>query len=182
MPCARRSLRPRARDTLVVVTANHGHTFTLAGYPRRGNPILGLVVEPGATGPKLALDGKPYTTLGYANGSGHAEKPADSDIESRRTPNAGRHLHPDDDVDSPGFSQEALVPLGSATHGGEDVAIYAGGPQAHLFRGTMEQHVVYHVGPPGFRLVVARATGSRGEPRACEPVASTDRRARRRSG
>ena len=83
--------------------------------------------------------------LGYANGSGHAEKPADSDIESRRTPNAGRHLHPDDDVGSPGFYQEALVPLGSTTHAGEDVAIYAGGPQAHLFRGTMEQHVVYHV-------------------------------------
>ncbi len=145
MPCARRWPRPSARDTLVVVTADHSHTFTLAGYPQRGNPILGLVVEPGATGPKLALDGKPYTTLGYANGSGHAEKPADSDIESRRTPNAGRHLHPDDDVDSPGFYQEALVPLGSATHGGEDVAIYAGGPQAHLFRGTMEQHVVYHV-------------------------------------
>jgi alkaline phosphatase len=134
-----------ARDTLVVVTADHSHAFTLAGYPRRGNPILGLVVEPGASGPKLALDGKPYTTLGYANGSGHAEKPDDSDIESRRTPNAGRHLHPDDDVGSPGFYQEALVPLGSATHAGEDVAIYAGGPQAHLFRGTMEQHVVYHV-------------------------------------
>jgi alkaline phosphatase len=134
-----------SQDTLVVVTADHSHTFTLAGYPRRGNPILGLVVEPGASEPKLALDGKPYTTLGYANGSGHAEKPADADIESRRTPNAGRHLHPDDDVQSPGFYQEALVPLGSATHGGEDVAIYAGGPQAHLFRGTMEQHVVYHV-------------------------------------
>jgi alkaline phosphatase len=134
-----------ARDTLVVVTADHSLPFTFSGYPKRGNPILGLVVEPGATGPKLALDGKPYTSLGYANGSGHAEKPADHDIESRRTPNAGRHLHPDDDVGSPGYYQEALVPLGSTTHGGEDVAIYAGGPQAHLFRGTMEQHVVYHV-------------------------------------
>jgi len=37
------------------------------------------------------------------------------------------------------------VPLDSETHGGEDVALYASGPWAHLFGGTMEQHWVYHV-------------------------------------
>jgi len=33
----------------------------------------------------------------------------------------------------------------SETHGGEDVAIYARGPQAHLIRGVLEQNVIFHV-------------------------------------
>jgi alkaline phosphatase len=133
------------RDTLIIVTADHSHVFTLAGYPKRGNPILGLVVEPGETEPERARDGRPYTTLGYMNGPGHASQPAGSDPEVRRPVKAGRHLAADDDTAATDFYQEALVPLGSETHGGEDVAIYAGGPAAHLFRGTLEQHVIYHV-------------------------------------
>ena len=41
-----------------MVTADHSHTFTISGYPHRGNPILGKVV--GSSGesnqPGLALD------------------------------------------------------------------------------------------------------------------------------
>jgi alkaline phosphatase len=56
-------------DTLIVVTADHSHTMTINGYPKRDNPLLGLVVdvEDELT---LGLDGKPYTTLSYANGPG----------------------------------------------------------------------------------------------------------------
>ncbi|MEP0562263.1 MAG: alkaline phosphatase, partial [Qipengyuania citrea] len=53
-------------ETLIMVTADHSHVFTIAGYPRRGNDILGLVVPPAGGGgdvadPMLAADGQPYT-------------------------------------------------------------------------------------------------------------------------
>ena len=47
-------------ETLVIVTADHSHVFTIAGYPKRNNPILGIAGE--------GDDKKPYTTLGYMNG------------------------------------------------------------------------------------------------------------------
>ena len=31
------------KDTLIVVTADHGHVFTMGGYSQRGNPILGEI-------------------------------------------------------------------------------------------------------------------------------------------
>jgi len=37
------------------------------------------------------------------------------------------------------------VPLAKETHGGEDVPLYADGPQAHLFHGVIEQNVIFHV-------------------------------------
>jgi alkaline phosphatase len=119
------------RDTLVVVTSDHSHVFTIAGYPVRGNPILGLVAEqPGD--PVEARDGKPYTTLGYQNGPGA--------VTTAARPDPART-----DTTALDYKQQALVPLGSETHGGEDVAVRASGPMAHLFRGTIEQHTIYHV-------------------------------------
>lgn len=52
----------REEDTLIVVSSDHAHTMTVAGYPSRGNDILGVVDT--AKGD----DGKPYTTISYANG------------------------------------------------------------------------------------------------------------------
>lgn len=50
-------------------------------------------------------------------------------------------LCPDDDE----YMQQAAVPLDAETHGGEDVAIYAKGPMAHLFHGVKEQNYIAHV-------------------------------------
>ena len=41
--------------------------------------------------------------------------------------------------------QQALVPLGSETHGGEDVALFATGPSANRVRGVIEQNVIYAI-------------------------------------
>ena len=41
--------------------------------------------------------------------------------------------------------QQAAIPTGSETHGGEDVALYANGPGAQNVRGVMEQNLIYDV-------------------------------------
>lgn len=129
------------KDTLVIVTADHSHVFTMAGYPHRGNPILGLVADvPNVDGDptSLVMDnlGLPYTTLGYANGPGWRDAVA----TGLKRPDLTA-----EDTTVLGFLQEATVPLGSETHAGEDVAIYASGPWSHLVRGTMEQNWIFHV-------------------------------------
>jgi alkaline phosphatase len=125
-----------ASDTLIIVTADHSHAFTLAGYPHRGNPILGVVrdvpdVDGAPAKPTRAADGLPYPTLGYANGPGalRGERVALGDADTT----ALEYLQP------------AAVPLEQETHGGEDVAVYARGPWAHRFRGNMEQHWIFHL-------------------------------------
>jgi alkaline phosphatase len=145
-------------DTLIIVTADHSHVLTMAGYPTRGNPILGKVVgldergEPRSS-PTTDLDGRPYPTLGYLNGLGFAELPGAGSADAiyalaRSEPDAlvrgWVDLAAVDTIDE-GFHPPTLVPLPGETHGGEDVALYADGPGAALFQGVIEQHVVYHV-------------------------------------
>lgn len=136
-------------DTLIIVTADHSHSLTMGGYATRGNDILGTVVGNDNHGlasdnPSLADDGLPYTALGYRDGPGFAEHMGG--VTRHRAPIAGgRHDLTQVDTSHPDFHQEALVPLASEGHTGEDVAIYATGPWAHLFRGVQEQHYIYHV-------------------------------------
>ena len=121
-------------ETLILVTADHSHVFTIAGYPRRGNDILGLVVPPEDAGEVVgevskALDGKPYTTLGYANGPG-----AIANLAERPVPETGVSAQ-----------QQAAIPAYSETHAGEDVALYANGPGSQRARGVIEQNVIYDI-------------------------------------
>jgi alkaline phosphatase len=133
-------------DTLIIVTADHSHVFTMAGYPKRGNPIMGKVVSLGDTKPQLADDNLPYTTLGYTNGIGHrhlgSETDADKGYMEQGAP--GRANLNQVDTTQSGFFQESLVPLESETHSGEDVPIYASGPGAHLISGSNEQTLIFH--------------------------------------
>ena len=45
----------------------------------------------------------------------------------------------------PDYLHQALIPMSSETHSGEDVALFARGPWAHLFGGVIEQNVIFHV-------------------------------------
>ncbi|MCG9711268.1 alkaline phosphatase [Shewanella insulae] len=117
-------------ETLILVTADHSHVFTIAGYPKRGNPILGLVH--GVDGSvSTALDGKPYTTLGYTNGPGAVVGNRD-DLTSV-------------DTQDKDFMQQSLIPMGSETHAGEDISLHATGPGSNLVQGVMEQNVIFHI-------------------------------------
>ena len=131
-------------DTLILVTADHSHVFTIAGYPTRGNPILGLVRGNKADGKPAAgydtdANGMPYTTLGYANGPGFG---FGSDPMNQDDQRPDLNLY---DVTNVDFRQEATVPMGSETHAGEDVAVFAKGPGASLVSGSIEQHALFHV-------------------------------------
>lgn len=43
------------------------------------------------------------------------------------------------------YQAQSAVPLRQETHGGEDVAIFAKGPMAHLLHGVHEQNYIPHV-------------------------------------
>ena len=151
-------------DTLIIVSADHSHVFTIGGYPSRGNPILGLVsADTDASGnPIFTKDllGLPYTTLTYANGPGYtgASFRSNGSLLAAEGPKSfehapakyagitmGRPTLTEEITEHPNYLQEAVVPLGSETHSGEDVAIYATGPGSHLFHGVQEQNVIFHV-------------------------------------
>lgn len=129
-------------NTLILVTADHSHVFTIAGYPTRGNPILGLAMgnddQGNPTGkPILDLNGTPYSTLGYQNGPGAITSwPRSAPLLDPKAP------------------QQALVLTGdtfngtassSETHGGEDVPLYAIGAGSDGVRGVIEQNRIFNI-------------------------------------
>jgi alkaline phosphatase len=134
-------------NTLIIVTADHGHVFTIAGYPKRGNPILGKVVDVGTSELAKGLDGLPYTTLSYADGPGFHDfgNETNADKVYYTKPFMGRADLTHIDTGSSGFHQEAMIAKRSESHSGEDVAVYAIGPGAHLVSGTQEQSGIFHI-------------------------------------
>ncbi|UAA40088.1 alkaline phosphatase [Paraneptunicella aestuarii] len=134
-------------ETLIIVTADHSHVFTIAGYPKRGNPILGKVVPVGSDQPSMAKDNMPYTTLGYTNGLGFRDlgNETDGDASYNEAAVAGRQDISNVDTTTSGYHQEATIPLGSETHAGEDISLHAMGPGSQYAQGVIEQSVVFHL-------------------------------------
>ncbi len=147
-----------ANDTLILVTADHSHTLTFAGYPARGNPILGKVHENAnsqGAAPQLARDalGLPYATLSYSNGPGYAGASAQQPAGAKIYPHLASGYQAADgrpdlgkvDTTHPDYLQEVSLPLADETHGGDDVGVWARGPGAAAVRGTIEQNVIFHL-------------------------------------
>ncbi|KAG8430501.1 hypothetical protein GDO86_020483, partial [Hymenochirus boettgeri] len=115
------------QDTLTVVTADHSHVFSFGGYTHRGNSIFGLA-------PDLSdVDQKPFTSILYGNGPGY------------KLENGSRENVSTVDFNHPNYLAQSAVPLRMETHGGEDVAVFAKGPMAHLLHGVHEQNYIPHV-------------------------------------
>ncbi|XP_075881135.1 alkaline phosphatase, tissue-nonspecific isozyme [Nelusetta ayraudi] len=114
-------------DTLTVVTADHSHMFNFGGYTLRGNSIFGLA-------PALSdVDQKPFTSILYGNGPGY------------KIVNGARENVSTINFQENSYQAQAAVPLVMETHGGEDVAVFAKGPMAHLLHGVHEQNYIPHV-------------------------------------
>ncbi|KAM4652757.1 alkaline phosphatase-like [Discoglossus pictus] len=114
------------KDTLTVVTADHSHVFTHGGYPPRGNSIFGL------SSYLSEIDDKPFTSILYGNGPGFKlERGERANITGI-------------DTEDPDYHAQSAVPLAQETHAGEDVAIFAKGPMAHLLHGVQEQNYIPH--------------------------------------
>lgn len=123
-----KSLDPDLKNTLIVVTADHDHTMTFNGYSAKGNNILDLVKEGPEKSIKRDINGNAITTLAFGNGP--TRKDTRTDLTS-------------DQVTADDYLQETGVKLGSETHGGGDVMLFASGPNAELFKGTIDNTAVF---------------------------------------
>lgn len=133
-------------ETLILVTADHSHVMSISGFAKRGNPILGKIVPVGHDVYSVDENGLPYTSINYANGRGFRDfgNNTDPDLTYTMEGTSGRQDLSSVNTQAPGFHQEALIPLDAETHGGEDVAVHAVGPGAHLVQGVVEQNLIFH--------------------------------------
>uniref|UniRef100_H2Z4X0 alkaline phosphatase n=1 Tax=Ciona savignyi TaxID=51511 RepID=H2Z4X0_CIOSA len=118
-------------DTLLIVTADHGHMFTFGGGSIRGNPVYGLAKN--NSQPTLALDGRPFTSILYGNGPGYS-------LYGGRRSSPGSWV-----ARSRYYKQSSAVPLRAETHSAEDVPVYASGPWSHFVTGVHEQNYLAHI-------------------------------------
>ncbi|XP_010183946.1 PREDICTED: alkaline phosphatase, tissue-nonspecific isozyme [Mesitornis unicolor] len=103
-----------------------GFFLLVEGYTPRGNPIFGLAPM------QSDVDRKPFTSILYGNGPGYKIVAGE-----RENVSAVDFAHAD-------YQAQSAVPLRQETHGGEDVAVFARGPMAHLFHGVHEQNYIPH--------------------------------------
>ncbi|XP_074602643.1 alkaline phosphatase-like [Brevipalpus obovatus] len=111
-------------DTMIVVTADHSHGFVINGYASRNKSIFGFSDE------KEEGTKEPFTTLMYTTGPGKPRGKGNSD---------------DPDLYQITTRRYSAINLNDSVHGGEDVALYSTGPNAHLFTGLQDQTIIPHV-------------------------------------
>ncbi len=108
-------------DTLIIVTADHGHTMTMAGYPKRGADVRGYV-ELYDDPDENASDGLPYSILSYANGEGY-------DVHNyyEENGNLTRRDLRNMSITDFYFMSPSLIMRSYESHSGADVGIFATG-------------------------------------------------------
>ncbi|XP_059807767.1 alkaline phosphatase, tissue-nonspecific isozyme-like isoform X4 [Hypanus sabinus] len=79
------------------------------------------------------VDNRSFTSILYGNGPGYA-------VQNGERPNVSTN-----EIRENHYVAQSAVPLNQETHGGEDVAIFAKGPMAHLLHGVHEQNYIPHV-------------------------------------
>ncbi|KAL9880216.1 alkaline phosphatase isoform X1 [Glossina fuscipes] len=114
-------------NTLIIVTADHSHTLTINGYPKRGTSVFGIAGN-------SKTEGTPYTVLTY----GTTGKGFQTDDKCLRKDPAT------DDTENWEYTQQGAVNTDENSHGGSDVTIHATGAMSHLFHGVHEQSYVAH--------------------------------------
>ncbi|KAH8301338.1 hypothetical protein KR059_000463 [Drosophila kikkawai] len=114
-------------ETLIVVTSDHAHPLTISGYPGRGTPILGLNQD------DTDVNGVKYATLNYAVG-----------LEQYLDEN-GQRYDLSDKIGKEDFIHPSYIRGVIGVHAGDDVGIFATGPQSHLFSGVVQQSTIPHI-------------------------------------
>ena len=79
-------------NTLIVITADHSHVFTMGGYATRGNNILGTVVSKYGNfstayinDKNETVNGTTFTSLNYGNGPGGLRRIRYRDLTNEET-------------------------------------------------------------------------------------------------
>ena len=124
-------------NTLIVVTADHDHTMVFNGYGKKGNSVLDIVRDYKNNEPMLDADGLTYTTLVFGNGPNRPAMRAG--VTSEQALN-------------PAYLQETAIRMGSETHGGGDVMLFADGAGAKSFKGTLDNTKVFELVKTAFGL------------------------------
>jgi len=113
----------KLEETLIIVTADHSHSFTFNGYPMRGNDIFGF-------GNQTEMQ-IPYETLSYANGPGFFYHRRNDSTNVNET---WRNVIEDPTRGDPFYRHFAGYYQKDETHGGEDVGVYAIGKKRNPLR------------------------------------------------
>ncbi|KAH8415816.1 hypothetical protein KR222_001447, partial [Zaprionus bogoriensis] len=114
-------------DTLIVVTSDHAHPVSIAGYPGRGTDILGLNQH------DTDVNGVKYATLNYAVGT------------NQYLDENGQREDLTEKIKDPLFVYPSYIKGVIGVHAGDDVGVFATGPQSHLFTGVMQQSTIPHL-------------------------------------